>query len=64
MSVRSRDAFNDGNANLSRKRGFASISFFNSKSIIFLADLVSPYFDSCSFSLHPDHAARNLSTKG
>lgn len=52
ISVRNREAFNEGNTSLSRKRGFASISFLSSESIMFLADLVSPYFDNCSFSLH------------
>jgi len=65
ISVRSRDAFNDGKASLSRKRGFASISFLSSNSIIFLADFVSPYLDSCSFSLHksnfnPEHITNSM----
>jgi hypothetical protein len=51
ISVRNRDAFNEGNTSLSLKRGLASISFLSSMNIMFRADLVSPYFDNCSFSL-------------
>lgn len=43
-----------GNCNLSRNNGFASISFLSSTNMIALADLVSPYLDSCSFSLKVD----------
>lgn len=51
IKVRSLELFKLGNWSLSLKRGFASISFFSSTSIIDLADFVSPYFESCSFSL-------------
>lgn len=51
IRVRKREAFREGKANFSLKSGFASISFFSSISIMLRADLVSPYFDNCSFSL-------------
>uniref|UniRef100_A0A2P2MWW1 Protein TOPLESS n=1 Tax=Rhizophora mucronata TaxID=61149 RepID=A0A2P2MWW1_RHIMU len=51
MSVRNLEFFRLGNCNLSRNNGFASISFLSSTNIIALADFVSPYLDSCSFSL-------------
>lgn len=51
ISVLNLEFFKVGNWSLSRNRGFASINFFNSTSIIALADFVSPYFESWSFSL-------------
>jgi hypothetical protein len=51
ISVRNLEVFRLGNCSLSRNKGLASISFFSSASIICLADFVSPYFESCSFSL-------------
>lgn len=51
IRVLSLELLKAGKVSLSRKRGFASISFLSSISIIFRADLVSPYFDSCSFCL-------------
>lgn len=51
IRVRSLELFRFGNCNLSRNRGFASISFLSSTSIMVRADFVSPYFESCSFSL-------------
>ena len=51
IRVLNRDALRAGNASFSRNKGFASMSFFNSRSMIPLADFVSPYLDSCSFSL-------------
>ena len=51
MRVRSLEFLRLGNCNLSRNKGFASISFFSSTNMIALADLVSPYLESCSFSL-------------
>lgn len=51
MRVRNLEFFKLGNCSLSRNSGFASMSFFSSTSIIALADFVSPYLESCSFSL-------------
>lgn len=51
IRVRSREALREGKINFSLKRGFASINFLSSISMILRADLVSPYLDSCSFSL-------------
>ena len=51
IRVLKREAFNTGNVNFSRNKGLASISFLSSRSIMLLADFVSPYLDSCSFSL-------------
>ena len=51
MRVRSLEDLSAGNVNLSRKRGFASISFLTSDSITVRAVLVSPYLESWSFSL-------------
>lgn len=51
ISVRNLEFFRLGNCSLSRNKGLASISFFSSTSIIALADFVSPYLESCSFSL-------------
>lgn len=51
IKVRSRDALIGGNVSLSRNRGFASISFLSSISMMLRADFVSPYLDSCSFCL-------------
>ena len=51
INVLSLKFFKVGNWSLSRKSGFASINFFSTASTIALADLVSPYLDSCSFSL-------------
>lgn len=52
INVRSLEALNGGKFSLSRNSGFASISFLSSMSIIFRADFVSPYLDSCSFCLY------------
>lgn len=52
IKVRKRDAFKVGKTSFSRNRGFASINFLSSTSIMLRADLVSPYLDNCSFSLH------------
>ena len=52
ISVLNLEFLKVGKFNLSRNRGFASINFLSSASITPLADLVSPYFDSCSLSLH------------
>lgn len=49
--MRSLEALNGGKFSLSRNSGFASMSFLSSKSMIFRADFVSPYLDSCSFCL-------------
>ena len=51
INVLSRELLKGGNVSLSRNSGFASISFLSSTSMIFRADLVSPYFESCSFFL-------------
>lgn len=52
MSVLNLEALNAGNVSLSRNNGFASISFLSSTSIMFRADFVSPYLESCSFCLY------------
>lgn len=52
IRVRNLDDFRVGKASLSRNRGFASMSFFSSINIMPRAVLVSPYLDSCSFSLY------------
>lgn len=52
MRVRNLEFLRLGNCNLSRNKGFASISFLSSTNMIARADFVSPYFDNCSFSLH------------
>ena len=65
ISVRNLEFFRLGNCSLSRNKGLASISFFSSTSIIALADFVSPYLDSCSFSLiiqSRNHLLRNPET--
>lgn len=51
IKVRRRELLKAGNASLSRNKGFASISFFSSMSMMFRADFVSPYLESCSFCL-------------
>lgn len=51
MSVRNLELLRLGNCNFSRNSGFASINFLSSSNMIALADLVSPYLESCSFSL-------------
>lgn len=54
MSVLSLEFLRFGNCSLSRNKGLASINFLSSESITALADLVSPYLDSCSFSLQKE----------
>lgn len=49
-----------GKTSFSLKRGFASINFLSSMSIMLRADLVSPYLDSCSFSLQTKNIIRKL----
>lgn len=51
IKVLNRELLKAGNVSLSRNSGFASISFLSSTSIMFRADFVSPYFESCSFCL-------------
>lgn len=51
INVRNLEDLKVGKTSFSRKRGFASINFFSSINIMLRAVLVSPYFESCSFSL-------------
>lgn len=60
INVLSLKFFKVGNWSLSRKSGFASINFFSTASTIALADLVSPYLDSCSFSLKKTNVCMKL----
>lgn len=59
IRVRNLDAFKVGKTSFSRKSGLASINFFNSINIMLRAVLVSPYLDSCSFSLQSKRAIRS-----
>lgn len=52
IKVLNRDVLIEGNVSLSWKIGFASINLLSSITNIFRADLVSPYFDNCAFSLN------------
>lgn len=63
IRVRNLEFFNGGNWSLSRNRGLASINFFSSASIIPLADLVSPYLDSCSLSLQINYLKKEKKEK-
>ena len=51
IKVLSRELLKAGSESLSRNKGFASMSFLSSTSMILRADFVSPYFESCSFCL-------------
>lgn len=55
IKVRKREALKGGNVSLSRNKGFASMSFLSSISMILRADFVSPYFESCSFCLQSNN---------